>query len=377
MEKQLTTSGIPMYKFPKCRLTECIEFVCPAIDCTLTADLDPSLLSIIVWQLTGVKPDLHITEFHADSYLDLYLRLRSAHERMKCTGKFEKEYPEKLAQAQGNVLDYVIMQLAVASGFHPEWLDKKAKTDKSLRKALNQKRQLQLSTMFKQKKSEEAQKEDYKRTSEGLQEEEDYRRGQDEEEEEEESVRRTLCLEDYSPMMELEDTVMPSAGPPEVLSPLVPPANRKRRHSEGPAQDGRGTSLPTAQDGRGASLPIIRHHAKPRLNAKSYREMDLEEQSAAVQRELRAERAEQTAQALRQHEHGNRGPGVKLSQRAEQQRQGAQLREQQFQQRLQPHQIDGDGTESIEPSLPGGDELRQAGPVAAAATAEPIPAWGE
>ena len=147
-------------------------------------------------------------------------------------------------------------------------------------------------------------------------------------------------------MMELEDTVMPSAGPAEVRSPLVPPANRKRRHSEGPAQDGRGTSLPTAQDGRGASLPIIRHHAKPRLNAKSYREMDLEEQSAAVQRELRAERAEQTAPALRQHEHGKRGPWVKLSQRAEQQRQGAQLREQQFQQRLQPHQIDGHGTES-------------------------------
>ena len=126
-------------------------------------------------------------------------------------------------------------------------------------------------------------------------------------------------------MMEQEDTVMHSAGPAEVRSPLVPPANRQRRHSGGPAQDGRGTSLPTAQNGRGT----------PRLNTQSYHEMDLEE---PVMHE--------------QHEHRNRGPGVTLSQRVEQQRQRAQLREQQFHQRL--HQIDGDGTESSEDSPPGG-----------------------
>ena len=101
MEKPLTTSAIPIYKLPKCRLTECIEFLCDAIDCTLTADLDQLLLSIIVWQLTGVKPDLQITEFHARSYLDLYLRLRRAHERMKCTGQFEKSTQRNLHRRKG------------------------------------------------------------------------------------------------------------------------------------------------------------------------------------------------------------------------------------------------------------------------------------
>ena len=159
-------------------------------------------------------------------------------------------------------------------------------------------------------------------------------------------------------MMEQEDTVMPSAGPAEVRSPLVPPANRQRRHSGGPAQDGRGTSLPTAQDGRGT----------PRLNTQSYHEMDLEEQSAARARARLVLMHEQ-------HEHGNRGPGVKLSQRVEQQRQRAQLREQQFHQRLQPHQIDGDGTESSEDSPPGGNEPQQGAPVDAAATARRSLPW--
>ena len=76
-----------------------------------------------------------------------------------------------------------------------------------------------------------------------------------------------------------------------------------------------------------------------------------------------------------QHEHRNRGPGVTLSQRVEQQRQRAQLREQQFHQRLQPHQIDGDGTESSEDSPPGGNEPQQGAPVDAAATARRSLPW--
>ena len=96
MEKPLTTSGIPLYELPKIRLAECVEFICSVMDWFLTVDLDKRLLSVIVWQLTGVKPDLQICKFKAKSYLDLYLQLRISHERMKCTGQFDKEYPEKL-----------------------------------------------------------------------------------------------------------------------------------------------------------------------------------------------------------------------------------------------------------------------------------------
>ena len=49
MEKPLTTASIPLYKLPKCRLTEMIEFVCEALDCTLTASLDQLRLALIVW----------------------------------------------------------------------------------------------------------------------------------------------------------------------------------------------------------------------------------------------------------------------------------------------------------------------------------------
>ena len=86
MEKPVTTSAIPLYKLPKCRLTEAIEFVCPDIEVTLVASLDQQQLALIIWVLTRIKADLNITEYHAKSYLDLYMRLRSANERIKAAG---------------------------------------------------------------------------------------------------------------------------------------------------------------------------------------------------------------------------------------------------------------------------------------------------
>ena len=120
MEKPLTTGSIPLFKLPKCRLTEGIEFLCNEIDCTLTAPLDQLMLSLIVWELTRVKPDIKITEFHATSYLDLYLRLRGANERIKKSGKEDKGYIQKLTAAP--VLEDFILQHAVAAGFNPQWL---------------------------------------------------------------------------------------------------------------------------------------------------------------------------------------------------------------------------------------------------------------
>ena len=96
MEMNLMTSSIPLFKLPKVRLTECLEFVVPELDVMLTATLNPKLLSMIVWEATNVKPNVKITDFRVSTYLDLYKRLRGAMERVKEQDKFDQSYPQKL-----------------------------------------------------------------------------------------------------------------------------------------------------------------------------------------------------------------------------------------------------------------------------------------
>ena len=83
MEVKVTTAAIAIYKMPKCRMTEAIEFVDSRLDVTVTAPLEPNLLTIVIWEQTRVRPSLKINDLRCKSYLDLYLRMRCAHERLK------------------------------------------------------------------------------------------------------------------------------------------------------------------------------------------------------------------------------------------------------------------------------------------------------
>ena len=129
MEMNLTTSSIPLFKLPKVRLTECLEFLVPELDPLLTATLNPKLLSMIVWEATNVKPNMKITDFRVSTYLDLYKRLRGAMERVKKQDKFDQSYPQKFQEAPS--LEEFVMEHAVAKGFNPAWLEMDKKNSKS------------------------------------------------------------------------------------------------------------------------------------------------------------------------------------------------------------------------------------------------------
>ena len=62
METKVTTAGWPLSKLPKVRLTESIEFVEPELDVTLLAGRTTQCLSIILWELTRVRPETRIQE---------------------------------------------------------------------------------------------------------------------------------------------------------------------------------------------------------------------------------------------------------------------------------------------------------------------------
>ncbi len=49
MDKPVTTASVPIFKLPKIRLTEAVEFVESKLDVTMTAPLDSSLLAVTAW----------------------------------------------------------------------------------------------------------------------------------------------------------------------------------------------------------------------------------------------------------------------------------------------------------------------------------------
>ena len=120
---------------PKYRMTEAIEFVDPKLDVSLTAPFEPSVLCMIIWEQTNIKPVMKINDLRCGSYLEVYQRLRCASERLKtipAKAQVYKEYVDRITQAGD--LEEFIMEHAIAAGFNPEWLEKvkKRKNDDKL-----------------------------------------------------------------------------------------------------------------------------------------------------------------------------------------------------------------------------------------------------
>ena len=83
MEAKVTTGGVEIRQLPKIRLGEAIEFVKPGLDVTVVGELSQELLAMVLWELTHIKPSMKVQEFRAASYVDLYSRFKTTHERLR------------------------------------------------------------------------------------------------------------------------------------------------------------------------------------------------------------------------------------------------------------------------------------------------------
>ena len=100
MDAKVTTGGIPIRKLPKVRLGEAIEFVKPGLDVTVVGELSQELLAMVLWELTHIKPSMKVQEFRAASYVDLYSRFKTTHERLRSGGKIDANYHREVADSQ-------------------------------------------------------------------------------------------------------------------------------------------------------------------------------------------------------------------------------------------------------------------------------------
>ena len=105
MDTKVTTASIPLCKLPKIRLAEAIEFLEEKLDATITSNtyVDQELASIVVWLMSGIKPNTKITDLRCKYYIEIYERLRAAKERKKLMPEFNYiELVEQLVRCELN-----------------------------------------------------------------------------------------------------------------------------------------------------------------------------------------------------------------------------------------------------------------------------------
>ena len=95
---------------------------------------------------------MQITEFHVSTYIELYLKLRTAADRLKQSKRDSiKAYAQQIGQthAEGDLdMKDFIMQHAIDAGFNPNWLKPKKKSTQKIEMENDKQR---LADLFKEK----------------------------------------------------------------------------------------------------------------------------------------------------------------------------------------------------------------------------------
>ena len=89
MADLLTTGGIEIKKLPKKRLYEWLEFLKPGMDAVSLGGLDQSELAVVIWILSGMRPNSGIHDFNCKTYIELFVRARTAMQHRANAGKID------------------------------------------------------------------------------------------------------------------------------------------------------------------------------------------------------------------------------------------------------------------------------------------------
>ena len=124
MADDLTTGGIAMKQLPKKRLYEFLEFLRPGMDAVTFAGLNQSELSVVVWILSGMRPNAGVHDFNCKSYIELFMRARTAMQHRANRGKIDDLFLQRLISMDDKEQKDAIMDHAIDCGFQAQWLEK-------------------------------------------------------------------------------------------------------------------------------------------------------------------------------------------------------------------------------------------------------------
>ena len=83
LDHKISNSIHTVHKVPKTWQIKTIEGLNPLLDCTLTGQCEPDLLSVVVWQLTGIQPNHKLCDLQCDYFEDLAKPYKAAADRQK------------------------------------------------------------------------------------------------------------------------------------------------------------------------------------------------------------------------------------------------------------------------------------------------------
>ena len=124
MADDLTTGSIAIKQVPKKRLYEFLEFLKPGMDAVTLGGLNQTELAVVIWILSGMRPNSGIHEFNCKTYIELFVRARTAMQHRANAGKIDDLFFQKLLSMEDDDQRQTIMDHALDCGFNPQWLEK-------------------------------------------------------------------------------------------------------------------------------------------------------------------------------------------------------------------------------------------------------------
>ena len=95
MADLLTTGGIEIKKLPKKRLYEWLEFLKQDLDARCLGGLDGIDLAVLLWCLTGIRPNAGVHNFNCKTYGDLFIKSRKSMQLRANAGKISDHFSKK------------------------------------------------------------------------------------------------------------------------------------------------------------------------------------------------------------------------------------------------------------------------------------------
>ena len=80
---KISTSIQYIYKIPKCHQVDGIHLIVKQLDPTLTGKMDQEEAAVVVWILTGIRPDFKLSDLRCNFYQQLLEKYMHAAERLK------------------------------------------------------------------------------------------------------------------------------------------------------------------------------------------------------------------------------------------------------------------------------------------------------
>ena len=128
---KINSGGIPLYKMPHARLSECIEHIHDCFDPSLIGQLAQKTMVAVIWLLSRIAPYMKLQDFRCTYYEEVYEIIKTARQRWRKQNPIADDQTiQQLMTLSAPWQNAELMSAATKSGYQLDWTEPSTKNKK-------------------------------------------------------------------------------------------------------------------------------------------------------------------------------------------------------------------------------------------------------